>query len=147
MLGMLSIGEGAYEDLRRHGQEAYPLEACGVLLGRVEGAGGVVTAIARCANSAATPAHRWRIDPGELLAAHRRGRARGEDVVGLYHSHPDQPAHWSPADLEEAHGLGLAYVIVEVVGGSAGATRAFVLEGAEGARRFRHEEIRVIPSG
>jgi len=34
---MLKIAFSDYDALRRHGEESYPHECCGILLGRVEG--------------------------------------------------------------------------------------------------------------
>jgi len=142
---MLRIGDAQYQELRRHGEEAYPHESCGVLLGRVAGDERVVTSIVRCGNARLdSPSDRYHIDPRELLRAQRLGRERGDDVVGFYHSHPDHPARWSTTDLAEAHWLGCSYVITSVERGRAEATSSFVLEGkGEDAKRFEEEEVRV----
>lgn len=147
---MLRIGEADYRELRRHGEEAYPHESCGVLLGRAEGEERVVARVARCGNARSdSPRDRYGIDPRELLRLERQGRGRGEDIVGFYHSHPDHPARWSATDLSEAHWVGCSYVITSVAGGKAEATSSFLLDGEDGeaSKRFRDEEIRVIPAG
>ena len=41
---MLIIRESELDALRRHGEETYPHECCGVMLGRVDGDGRVVEA-------------------------------------------------------------------------------------------------------
>ena len=43
---MLTIKSGEYESLRRHGEETYPFECCGALLGRFENGGRVVEELA-----------------------------------------------------------------------------------------------------
>jgi proteasome lid subunit RPN8/RPN11 len=148
---MLRIGEAEYRELRRHGEEAYPHESCGVLMGRGEGDERVVARIARCGNTRAdSPQNRYGIDPREILRVERQGRERGEDIVGFYHSHPDHPARWSATDLAEAHWIGCSYVITSVVGGRADATSSFLLVGedtGEPAKSFREEEIRVTRRG
>jgi proteasome lid subunit RPN8/RPN11 len=144
---MLTIGSTEYEALRRHGEETYPHESCGVLLGRADGDGRVVAAVARCANTRAdSPHNRYGIDPREIIRIERDGRARGLDIVGFYHSHPDHPARPSATDLAEAHWTGCSYVITSVARGSADATRSFVLEGEDEAKRFEDEEVRVAAS-
>jgi proteasome lid subunit RPN8/RPN11 len=144
---MLSIGEADYQALRRHGEEAYPHESCGVLMGRTEGDERVVSRVARCANTRHdSPHNRYGIDPLEILRVERQGRERGEDIVGFYHSHPDHPARWSATDLAEAHWIGCSYVITSVGRGRAEATNSFLLVGDAGrleSRTFRDEEIRV----
>jgi proteasome lid subunit RPN8/RPN11 len=110
---MLKIPSKEREALRRHGEETYPYECCGVLLGRAEDDGSrVVTSTARCGNTRTdSPETRYHIDPRELVRIQREGRERGEDIVGFYHSHPDHPARWSQTDLAEAHWFGCSYVI------------------------------------
>jgi len=133
----------AWADLRRHGEERYPQECCGVLLGQATGGERAVTLAVRCANQTADqPERRYAIAPEELLAAVRLARRRGEEILGFYHSHPDQPARPSFTDLDEAHWLGCSYVITGVAAGRAGETRSFLLAGAsEGEKRLREEPV------
>src|SRR3990172_5563293 len=99
---MLRIPQDALDQLRRHGEETYPNECCGVLLGKVEGATRRVISVVRCGNTRSdSPQNRYHIDPKELVRIQREARERGEDVVGFYHSHPDHPARWSRTDLDE----------------------------------------------
>lgn len=141
---MLKIPRKEYEAIRLHGQETYPQECCGVLLGQV-GDDGVrnVTSIARAGNTRTDSAHnRYNIDPKELIRIQREGRERGEDIIGFYHSHPDHPAQWSPTDLAEAHWFGCSYVITSIERGKAVLTNAFELTGNdENDKRLVGEEI------
>jgi proteasome lid subunit RPN8/RPN11 len=143
---MLKISSSDYDSLRRHGEEAYPHECCGVLLGRFADDGGrVVTSTARCGNTRTDSAHnRYNIDPRELVRIQREGRERGEDIVGFYHSHPDHPARWSSTDLAEAHWLGCSYVITSIEQGKAATTNSFELTGAdEDDKRLVDEAVEV----
>ncbi len=129
---MLKIGKGHYDEIRRHGEETYPHECCGVLLGRVEEDVRIVTSAARCGNTRNdSPHNRYNIDPRELIKIQREGRERGEDIIGFYHSHPDHPAQWSKTDLAEAHWFGCSYVITSVEKGTAAATNSFELSGTD----------------
>jgi len=130
---MLKFSQADYEAVRRHGEETYPHECCGVLLGRFEDDGSrVVTSTARCGNTRTDSAHnRYNIDPRELVRIQREGRDRGEDIVGFYHSHPDHPAQWSQTDFAEAHWLGCSYVITSVETGKAVVTNSFELAGSD----------------
>jgi proteasome lid subunit RPN8/RPN11 len=144
---VLRIDPAAYQELRRHGEEAYPHESCGILLGRMEdGEARVATALARCANARTdSPENRYHIHPADLLRVQRQGRELGQDIVGFYHSHPDHPARPSGTDLAEAHWLGCSYVITRVASGTAEATASFALAGeAEQDKRFIEEEIQVV---
>ena len=135
-----------YDELRRHGEETYPHECCGVLLGSVEEDTRTVLESVRCGNTRDdSPHNRYHIAPEELIAAQKQGRARGWDIVGFYHSHPDHPARWSQTDLAEAHWNGCSYVITSVEQGMATRTAAFVLRGElEENKQFEDEEVVVI---
>jgi proteasome lid subunit RPN8/RPN11 len=143
---MLKVSPQNYAALRHHGEETYPHECCGVLLGRLNDDGTrVVTSIARCGNTRTDSAHnRYHIDPRELVRVQREGRERGEDIVGFYHSHPDHPARWSSTDLAEAHWFGCSYLITSVEKGQAAITNSFELTGSEeNFKRLVDEQVEV----
>ena len=141
----LKIDRSAYDALRRHGEETYPHECCGVLLGEMNGEGRVVTSVVRCGNTRTdSPQNRYHIDPRELVKIQREGREHGEDIVGFYHSHPDHRAQWSQTDLDEAHWIGCSYVITSVEEGKAALTHSFELSGSdENDKMFVDEPIHV----
>jgi proteasome lid subunit RPN8/RPN11 len=142
---MLRISQSHYDSLRQHGEETYPHECCGVLLGQMDGDVRVVTSIARCGNTRTdSPQNRYNIDPKELVHIQRQGREHGEDIIGFYHSHPDHPARWSSTDLAEAHWFGCSYVITSVEKGKAVLTNAFELTGSdENDKNLVDEKIEV----
>jgi proteasome lid subunit RPN8/RPN11 len=145
---MLKIGSRDYAEIRRHGEETYPHECCGVLLGQMDGDLRIVTSTARCGNTRTdSPQNRYHIDPKELVRIQRQGRERDEDIIGFYHSHPDHPAQWSKTDLEEAHWIGCSYVITRVAKGKADVTNSFGLTGRdETDKEFLEEKIEVADS-
>jgi proteasome lid subunit RPN8/RPN11 len=143
---MLKISQPDYDALRHHGEETYPHECCGVLLGNVEGEVRTVRAVVRAGNTRTDSAHnRYNIDPRELVRIQREARESEFDIVGFYHSHPDHPALWSPTDLAEAHWVGCSYVITSVDLGKAVTTNSFVLAGtSEDDKQFRPEPVQVV---
>ena len=144
---MLKIKQTDHASIRRQGEEAYPNECCGVLLGRVNDDGTrMVTSTARCGNTRTDSAHnRYNIDPRDLVRIQREGRERGEDIIGFYHSHPDHPARWSPTDLAEAHWFGCSYAITSVEKGRAVLTNSFELTGNdESDKQLSDETIEII---
>jgi proteasome lid subunit RPN8/RPN11 len=146
-LSMLIIPLKEYKALRQHGEETYPYECCGVLLGQMDEQGvRTVTSVARAGNTRTDSAHnRYHIDPKELIRIQREGRARGEDIIGFYHSHPDHPAQWSQTDLAEAHWFSCSYVITSVEKGKAMLTNAFELTGSdENDKKLEDEKIEVM---
>ena len=143
---MLRIDYADYVALRAHGEETYPHECCGVLLGKSEaGVGNSVRGLVRAGNTRTDSAHnRYNIAPVELIRIQRQAREKGLDIVGFYHSHPDHPAQWSPTDFAEAHWLGCSYVITAVAQGRATVTNSFLLTGAtEETKQFETETIEV----
>ncbi len=145
----LNISQALHDQLRAHGEETYPHECCGILLGRSTPAGIDVADLMRAGNTRTDSAHnRYHIDPRELIAAQREGRKLGLDIVGFYHSHPDHPAQWSPTDFAEAHWFGCAYLITAVEGdktiGQAKITNSFLLTGTgEEDKAFQPQPISV----
>ena len=142
---MLKITRKDYDAIRRHGEETYPNECCGVLLGQMDGDLRTVTSTARCGNTRTdSPQNRYHIDPKELVRIQREGRNRDEDIIGFYHSHPDHPAQWSQTDLAEAHWIGCSYVITRVAQGKADVTNSFELTGSDEAnKKFVDEKVDV----
>jgi proteasome lid subunit RPN8/RPN11 len=126
----LLLSKDLYQQLRTHGEETYPHECCGILLGKSTEENLHVRQLIRAGNTRTDSAHnRYNIAPQELIQAQREGRKQGLDIVGFYHSHPDHPAQWSTTDFAEAHWFGCAYVITAVEQGAAQITNSFLLTG------------------
>jgi proteasome lid subunit RPN8/RPN11 len=142
---MLKLRQPDYEEIRRHGEEAYPYECCGVLLGRTSGETRIASASVRCRNTRAdSPKNRYEIDLAEVVRIQRDARIRGLDIIGFYHSHPDHPAGWSPTDLAEAYWIGCSYVITNIANGQAEETRSFALTGSSVEdKAFVEEELAI----
>jgi proteasome lid subunit RPN8/RPN11 len=136
-----------YAAIRAHGEETYPHECCGALLGQHSVQDGLWTVVesVRAGNTRTDSAHnRYHIAPIELVKIQREARQKGLDIAGFYHSHPDHPAQWSQTDFAEAHWLGCCYVITEVAQGKAAVTNSFLLAGTtEEDKRFETQTITV----
>ena len=144
---MLRINQTDFEEIRRHGEETYPHECCGVLLDRMDDDGArLVTSMTRAGNTRTdSPQNRYNIDPKELVRIQREAREREEDIIGFYHSHPDHPAQWSQTDFAEAHWIGCSYVITSIEQGKAALTNSFELNGTdENDKKLVDENIEVV---
>jgi len=143
----LRISQLLYDQLRAHGEETYPHECCGIMMGKAAGDGIEVAGLIRAGNTRTDSAHnRYNIAPQELIKAQREGRKAGLDIVGFYHSHPDHPAMWSQTDFAEAHWFGCAYVITATAKGKAEITNSFLLTGTgEDDKAFANQDIEVLP--
>ncbi|HKO20391.1 MAG TPA: M67 family metallopeptidase, partial [Acidobacteriaceae bacterium] len=143
---MLKLSQADYDALRAHGEETYPHECCGVLLGKAGADGNHVHKIVRAGNTRTDRAHdRYNIAPEELIRVQRQARQLGLDIVGFYHSHPDHPAQWSKTDFEEAHWVGCSYIITNIDKGKATVTNSFLLTGTgEEDKKFLDEQVDVL---
>ena len=108
----LALGSGIEDAIRAHAREAYPHECCGSLVGR-DGAVHATCALPNTTDEG--PRRRFLVRPDDYKAAESDARARGLDLLGFYHSHPDHPARPSQYDLDHAWPT-FAYIIVAVAG-------------------------------
>jgi len=102
--------------IRAHGQETYPHECCGALVGRDDR---VFTVVALPNTTEEGPRRRFLVRPSDYRLAEQQAAARGGDLLGFYHSHPDHPARPSQYDLDHAWPT-FAYIIVSVAQAAAG---------------------------
>ena len=111
----LTIAPSIDYAIRTHGQETYPHECCGALVGRADH----VTAVVALPNTTEEgPRRRFLVRPSDYGLAERRAAELGGELLGFYHSHPDHPARPSQYDLDHAWPT-FAYVIVSVASGAA----------------------------
>src|SRR5438046_4152117 len=71
--------------------------------------------------------NRVLILPKDVMRAERYAREQKQDVVGYYHSHPNDRAFPSQYALDHALPV-WSYIIVSVTAGEAAAVRAWVME-------------------
>ena len=137
------LARDAFDAIRRHGEQAYPEECCGFLLGRSSPSGIEAHAIHRSDNRRSEfRERRYLMSPEDYLTAERRARETGLDVVGFYHSHPDHPARPSSTDLQEATFPGFVYVIASIREGAGEEITAWSL--VPDRSRFEEEQIALI---
>src|SRR5262245_41391102 len=96
--------------IRRHGEEAYPHEGCGALVG---GERRGTAAVPLPNPTEEVPRRRFLVRPAAYRLAERHASSLGGELLGFYHSHPDHPARPSQFDLDHAW-PNFAYVIVSV---------------------------------
>jgi proteasome lid subunit RPN8/RPN11 len=102
--------------IRRHGEETYPHECCGALIGHGDHAS---AAIGLPNTTEEGPRRRFLVRPSDYRLAEGHAKELGGDLLGFYHSHPDHPARPSQYDLDHAWPT-FAYVILSVASGAAG---------------------------
>jgi proteasome lid subunit RPN8/RPN11 len=138
---MLAITPEQRAQMTAHGEETYPHECCGFLLGRRDGDRKRVEVVRRAGNARDdSPRNRYLITPEEMLHAERDARQAGQVILGFYHSHPDVPARPSQYDLEHAWPV-YSFVIMSVRQGKATEMFSWVL--VEDQSRFEEEAMLV----
>jgi proteasome lid subunit RPN8/RPN11 len=108
----IEVTSGVLAILLDEAAKAAPEECCGLLLGPESGQGGRIET-ARAAVNIADDRHlRFEIDPLALLAAHKRARGGGPQVLGYYHSHPTGHPVPSATDCEHSTGDSRIWAII-----------------------------------
>jgi proteasome lid subunit RPN8/RPN11 len=120
-----------YRVVVAHCLDGLPDEACGMLAGPMAGgeATGAVSAVYPCRNADAS-ARTYTVEPRDLLRAMRDAESRGDEIVGVWHSHTHTDAYPSPTDVRQAVDPAWLYVLVSLRHGEP-ALRAYrIREGA-----------------
>jgi proteasome lid subunit RPN8/RPN11 len=138
---MITIESAHLVEMRQHGERDYPFECCGLMLGKFGSHGDkVVMETYPISNAREEEAKRNRflIRPEELMRGEKYARDQGLDVVGFYHSHPDEPAVPSKYDLDHAWPT-YSYIVVSVEQGHAVDLKSWEMEADRS--KFNAEEI------
>ena len=153
---MLRMGQTQFDAIRTHGEETYPNECCGVLLGQMEEDGNVVIDAVPAENTRRDSAHnRYHIAPQELIRIQQQARLMGWTLSAsiiriLTILRSGRRRTW-----RKLIGLGCSYVITRVAGSDAGGvdararcrameTNSFLLAGTgEEDKRLERQPIEV----
>jgi proteasome lid subunit RPN8/RPN11 len=152
---MIILSEQTRQAIIEHAEASYPYECVGLLIGRLEGDQKIVEEVVPVENSwtaevALTDAEhehslrdRFSLDPRDYLRADRAARARGLDILGCYHSHPDDEARPSERDRIGAQGVGsgtlFSFLIQSVKSAKAAELNSWLL--VDDGSRFIAEEL------
>jgi proteasome lid subunit RPN8/RPN11 len=112
---ILRLTEQQYRIIIGNCYDGLPNEACGVLLGpMVEGVPTGVVSEARPCENADASARTYTVAPKDLLRAMRAAEARGDEIIGVWHSHTHTDPFPSPTDVRQAVDPSWIYVIVSL---------------------------------
>lgn len=125
----VSLAPEARDHILAHGARDYPREACGLLLAPRGAAHRLVAAEPVDNLDTARARDRYTLDPVAFRRVAAEAAARGLEIAGVYHSHPDHPARPSETDRANAW-AGWTYLILRVAGGRPEHLSGFRLEGA-----------------
>ncbi len=151
------------QEIQAHAERTYPEECCGLLLGTLglQGDRKIVTEVWATENvwspeieaviglfgdaldeMPLSKTHRYWIDPRDILQAQKYARDRNLDIIGIYHSHTDNPA--IPSECDRAYAWSqYAYLIVAVQNGRATEMRNWCLNDY---RQFEAEDVMATAS-
>ena len=100
---MIEVEQKPWHTMVLHAERTYPNECCGAMLGRLQGGKKIVTEAVPLENAyRGEQGARYELQPQDLLAADKAARARGLDLIGIFHSHPDCDAYFSETDLRNS---------------------------------------------
>jgi len=100
----LTIRKKDLDQIVDHCNSCLPDEACGILAG----GDGRVEKVYRMTSARPGPAS-YEMDPGEQFRVLKDIRQSGRALVGIYHSHPGNPAYPSGIDVEKAYWPGTLF--------------------------------------
>jgi proteasome lid subunit RPN8/RPN11 len=112
MSATVTLTRAQLEEMRRHARAALPLEACGLLVGRVVDGVSAVVAVHR-GNNLRRERARFELDPLDHLAIDRAANAANLAVLGTWHSHVGGDARPSALDRANA-ATGWTHVILAI---------------------------------
>ena len=134
----LNLSTDLLAQIHAHGEEAYPEEGAGFLIGDES----KVEKILPLPNAREEEArhNRYLISPQSYLKAEETADSLGLSLIGVFHSHPDHPNRPSEFDREWAQPF-FSYIITSVQSGKAIESRSWRL--LEDRSKFEEEEIDV----
>lgn len=101
-------------EMQDHGAEAYPLECCGAVLGKIKSENKLIQKIIRIENTSAENKHRrFAITTEDYKNIEKLAKEAELQLVGFYHTHPDHPAFPSETDLQYAWPM-FSYIIISI---------------------------------
>lgn len=142
---MLILSSDLLHRVHTDGENAYPEEGAGLLLGHIEGDNRRVIDLLAFPNAREDAArhNRYLLTPQDYLHGEQEAARRGLDVIGVFHSHPDHPNRPSEFDRQWAMPF-LSYIITSVQSGRAVESRSWLLK--EDREEFVEEAIIVEKS-
>ncbi|PIU41681.1 MAG: hypothetical protein COS99_04185 [Candidatus Omnitrophica bacterium CG07_land_8_20_14_0_80_42_15] len=131
---MISITEDLVKQMVEHSKKEFPNEACGIL----SGSQGRIARVYGMTNSDKSP-ETFFMDAREQLKVMKEIRNKGEEIIGIYHSHVASEAYPSNHDVELALYPEVSYVIISLKDNKNPSVRSFkIVEG-----KITEEELKI----
>jgi proteasome lid subunit RPN8/RPN11 len=104
----LKIDQVLLDQILDHARHGYPHEVCGLIGGR----DGVAQSVIAIPNTSPSPRNSFVMERKAMVEAILRLEHSGQDVIAIYHSHPDSSAEPSQRDIAEATWPDAFYLII-----------------------------------
>ncbi len=107
--GMLRVSRPLFRQMIHHLQLHYPQEGCGLLAG----CAGQARQIYPVDNILQSPSA-YEMEPLQQIRAMLIMEDQGDELVAIYHSHPQGPSTPSETDVAQAYYPGAVYLVVSL---------------------------------
>lgn len=125
---MIKLNKADFEKILAHARTEAPVEACGLIAGRIEDGNKLIDKVYILTNVDHAEEH-FTLDPKEQLAAVKDMRANGLVPLGHWHSHPVSPSRPSQEDKRLAYDSRASYLILSLMDENAPVLNSFHIEG------------------
>ena len=122
----VEIAASVVASIRAEAERVYPHEGCGALLGSWRT--GILEQVPITNRESEVPRTRFSVAPLDYIRIETEADARGLELLGFWHSHPDHPARPSATDRRYAW-EGLLTLVVAVETGRSRALTAWEVSG------------------
>ncbi len=139
----LVLPEEILTRIHQQGEQAYPEEGAGLLLGEIRDGERWISELLPLTNmrEEGVRRNRYQLSPEDYLKGEEMADRMGLEVLGVFHSHPDHPNRPSEFDRQWAW-PNFSYLITSVVQGVAVESRSWRL--VEDRAKFNQEELEII---
>ena len=136
----IHFNKSLYDEISAHGEETYPFEGAGLMLGLEENNERYVKQLIFLENAKdlSEQHNRYLITAEDMLNAELNASSQDLNILGIFHSHPDHPNLPSEYDREFAIPW-YSYLITSVKQGKASGSRCWRLK--DDRTSFMEEEI------
>lgn len=125
---MIKLNKADFEKILAHARAEAPVEACGLIAGRIEDGNKLIDKVYILTNVDHAEEH-FTLDPKEQLAAVKDMRANGLVPLGNWHSHPVSPSRPSQEDKRLAYDSRASYLILSLMDENSPVLNSFHIEG------------------
>ena len=136
----LVLPEGIITRIHQHGEQAYPEEGAGLLLGETNDGERQVRELLTLTNVREEGArrNRYQLSPEDYLKGEEMADSLGLELLGVFHSHPDHPN--LPSEFDRQWALPwFSYLITSVRNGESNHSRSWRLR--DDRLSFEEEQI------